>query len=113
MSRSAGELDRKVVIQRATSTPNAYNEPELSWSDHLSVWAKRTDVSDGEKFAAGQVGSFLMTRFVIRSSEAARGIRASDRLSHEGKTYNIHGIKETQDGRFKFLEITASAEANQ
>lgn len=112
MTRSAGELDRRIVIERATSTTNAYNEPVKTWSTHLQLPAKRSDASDGERFASGQLGSYLMTRFVVRSSVATRGILPTDRISHEGKIWNIQGIKETDDGRRTFLEITAVSRAS-
>lgn len=109
---SFGDLDRLITIERATATANAFNEPIATWSTLLSLRAKRTDASDGERFASGQVGSFLVTRFVVRSSSATRDILPSDRIVHDGKTYNIHGIKETQDGRRKFIEITAAADTD-
>ncbi|UUP19509.1 phage head closure protein [Nitratireductor thuwali] len=104
----AGKLDRKITIRRFTSVPNEFNEPVETWSDFLpNIWARREDVSDGEKFAAGQVGSSLRSRFVIRSSTASRTVTPVDRLVHEGSTYNIHGVKETKEGRRRFIEITA------
>ena len=42
---SAGELDRKITIQRATVTLNEFNELIETWTDHATVWAKRRDAS--------------------------------------------------------------------
>lgn len=108
---AAGDLDRRIVIQRATVTYNALNEAVEAWGTYATVWAKRTDVSDGEKVAAGQVGSFLMSRFVVRSTTTTRAMKPTDRISYQG-TWNIHGIKETSDGRNRFLEITAAKDAD-
>jgi SPP1 family predicted phage head-tail adaptor len=108
----AGSLDRRIVIERATSTVNALNEPVETWSTYATVWAQRKDVSDGEKLAAGQVGSHLSSRFVIRSNTTTTAITPSDRISHDGALWSIHGIKETQDGRYRFLEITAAKDAD-
>jgi SPP1 family predicted phage head-tail adaptor len=95
---SAGNLDRRIVIERSTSTPNAFNEPVETWAPLLTVWAERKDVSDAEKMSAGQISSMLMSRFVIRSSAAAKGVKPSDRISYrifyENKPWNIFGIKE-------------------
>jgi len=111
MAMGAGDLDRIIVIQRATTEPDELNSPVLTWSDFLTAAAKRVDVADGEKFAAGGIGGFLTARFTIRSHDLARGILPSDRLLHEGREWNIVGMKETADGRFRFLEITASVAA--
>lgn len=107
----AGDLDRRIVIERATSTTNSFNEPVLTWGTYATIWASRSDVSDGERNAAGQVGSYLMSRFVIRSSPTTRAIKPSDRVSYDG-IWNIHGIKQTQDGRNRFLELTCAKDAD-
>lgn len=104
---AAGKVDRRIVIQRATTVPNELNEPVETWATYATVWASREDVSDGEKMSAGQVSSMLMSRFVIRSSLTAKGVTPKDRISHDGGIWNIFGIKETRHGRNRFIEITA------
>lgn len=103
----AGSLDRRIVIQRATGTKNALNSVTKVWGTYATVWAGRKDVSDGEKVAAGHVMASLASRFVIRSSALAKAIRPTDRINYDGAIWNIHGIKETVEGRNRFLEITA------
>lgn len=101
-----GDLDRTVTIQRATDVDNGLNVTQ-EWDDFFTCRARRRDVADGEAVAADQLSSFLRTRFVVRSSSETRSLTPKDRLLHEGDTYNIHGVKETNDGRGMFLEITA------
>lgn len=108
----AGNLDRKITIQRATTVPNEFNEPVETWADFVTVWAMRRDVSDGEKFAAGQVGSSLRSRFTIRSSSETRTITPADRLAHDSAIWSIHGVKEANEGRRRFIEITAVKDAD-
>ena len=115
MTATAGDLDRKVTIQRSTATTNAFNEPVLTWADFVTVRARRRDVSDRQRtemIAAGQVGAFLATRFTIRSSVQTRTVKPVDRLMHEGSAWSIHGIKEADEGRFRFLEIMAVKDAD-
>src|SRR5687767_11981290 len=107
MAITAQELDRRITIQRATVVYNEFNEPVETWADLATLWARRRDVSDGEKFAAGQVGATLMSRFVVRSTTTTRGIKATDRISYDGGLWNIHGLKEADEGRNRFIEITA------
>lgn len=104
---SAGDLDRKVVIERAT------DESSDNWDTYVTCRAMRRDVSDGERNAGGhQVDSFLMSRFTVRSSTETRGITPVDRLIHEGHTWSIKGVKEANEGRFRFIEITAVKDAD-
>jgi SPP1 family predicted phage head-tail adaptor len=110
----AGALDRRVTLSQpgAATGANALNEPVLAAPTVTTVWARRQDVSDGERLAAGQVGAHRMTRFVVRSTTATRAVTPRAVLKHEGKTYNILGIKETAEGRARFLEITAVMDAD-
>ena len=107
----AGELDRRVQFRRAILTDDGFGMVE-TWADHGTPrWAKKTDVSDGERWRAGQVQANITTRFTVRWSTFARDITAADRLVCEGLTYDITGIKEVGSRR-TFVEITAAARAD-
>lgn len=108
--RSAGSLDRRITIQRHQQTgTNPFNEPIYSWTTLATVWSARQDVSDAETFAAGQVGSSLRTRFVIRANSTTKTVTPTDRISYDGAIWNIKGVKEGDKGdmRGRFIEITA------
>lgn len=109
---SAQDLDRSITIQRHVTQPNEFNEPVGQWVDLLTVRASRRDASDGERFAAGQVGAFLQTRFVVRSTVHTRSVQPSDRIRHDGRIWNLLGAKERDEGRRRFLEFTASTDAD-
>lgn len=110
----AGDLDRRVTFSQpsAPASANAFNEPVAGTPTVTTVWARREDVSDGERLASGQVGAHRMSRFVVRSTTATRAITPVASLTHDGKTYNIMGIKETREGRNRFLEVTAVMDAD-
>ena len=115
MPLNSSQLDRKITLQRASKVANAFNEEVETWNSVGSVWAMRRDVSDSQKIeflAAGQVGSFIVSRFTVRSSVLARSITPTDRLFHEGRVWQINGVKEADQGRHRFLEITASRDAD-
>lgn len=104
-------LDRRVTFERATQTAGALGTT-LSWGAHGGVvWAARRDISDGERWRAGEVGAAISTRFIVRWNSFTRGLTPADRLACEGVTYDITGIKEIGPRR-RFLEITASARAD-
>lgn len=108
----AGELDRRITFERASSVPNAFNEPVETWAPFLTVSARRQDASDGEKMAAEQVGASLRSRFVVRSSAQTRAVKPVNRIAYDGAIWNIEGIKETAQGRRRFLEVTAVKDAD-
>lgn len=107
----AGKLDSLVQFRRATTTDGGFGVSE-TWADHGSpVWAEKKDVSDGERWRAGEVAAHITCRFVVRWSEFARAITPADRLVCDGVEYNIAGIKEVGTRR-AWLEITAAARAD-
>ena len=104
----AGDLDRRVQFKRGTVSDDGYSNV-LTFANHGSpVWASRKDVSDAERWRAGEAQAHITARFVVRSSTFANGITPKDRLTCEGLEYDITGIKEIV-GRGRFLEITAAA----
>jgi head-tail adaptor len=111
---AAQDLDRSISIRRTVGgTPNGLNEiVGGAEQTAFTVRASRRDVSDGERFAAGADGSFLQARFVVRSTVKTRSIQPSDRLLHGGRIWNVKGLKERDEGRRRFLEITATVDAD-
>ncbi|MEQ9257502.1 MAG: head-tail adaptor protein [Roseovarius sp.] len=107
---NAGSLTRRIQIERVSETPDGFGGFDQTWTPlGAPIFARRRDVSDQERVSAARFENKLVTRFVIRASSFARGIRRLDRLVHEGITYEIDGIKEWPDSR-AFLEITAVTE---
>lgn len=110
----AQNLDRRITIRRAGEETgrDEWNLPIVAPDIEFTIWASREDVSDGERMAAGSVGGFRMTRFIVRHSKQTAGILPSDELVHEGRKHNILGIKEAKDGRRRFIEITTSMDTD-
>ncbi|WP_172293757.1 head-tail adaptor protein [Pseudoruegeria sp. HB172150] len=110
MALNAGSLNRRIQVQRATATPDGSGGFENEWNDHgQPIFARRRDVSDAERLSAGGWDNKLVSRFVVRATAFGRGINRTDRIIHEGVTFEIDGIKEVPDNR-GFLEITAQTD---
>lgn len=103
----AGKLDRRITLQRATVTRDEYNEPVEAWGDIATVWASYEPIRDGERFRAGERAAELSARFQIRYSSTVADLGPEDRLTFEGKVYEIVHVKEI--GRREGLEITTTA----
>lgn len=103
-------MDRRLQFLRAALTDDGYSAVE-TWADYGSpVWAAKIEISDGERWRAGAVDASVTTRFRIRWSSFSAELTPKDRLSCEGRVFNITGIKEL--GRRDGLEITAAARAD-
>lgn len=114
----AGQLDRRITVERYSVTTNDLNEEVKAWppgggSTVGTFWARRRDVSDGERRTEGQLGSWLESRFTLRWSTEAATITAKDRIVHDGATWSIVGApKEIPEGRRQWIEITARRDAD-
>jgi head-tail adaptor len=108
MTVAIGQLDQRIRFERVLSgRDDMGGVTEGGWFPlGPKVWAKRTDMSDGERFAADEKSAARMTRFVARSSRMTRDVTATDRIIHKCVIYEITGAKETADGRFNFIEFT-------
>jgi SPP1 family predicted phage head-tail adaptor len=103
--------NREIVIQRATVTQDpGSGENVETWATFATVWAEMTPVSDGERIKAAEVSAEITTRFRILWSTTVSTVNPKDRLTFDGKTWDIWGVKEI--GFREGIEITASARAD-
>ncbi len=107
MALRAGDLDRRITIERSTETRDGLNNPVKTWLPIATVWASKSDVSDSERVASQEVGAEIGTRFRIRRSRQVADINPKDRVIFEGRRYDISAVKEI--GRREGLEISAVA----
>ena len=101
----AGDLDRRIELQRATTTRDPiYNEPIPSWSTIATVWAAVRQTA-GREFLAGssEVGEQRAV-FVVRW---LAGITARDRVVYAGRIYDLDDVREI--GRREGLELHGRA----
>lgn len=114
----AGSLDRRIQFRRAQGADDGFTSAS-GWNaadpaaDNLGspVWAAKHDISDSERFRAGEEAASITTRFTVRWSSFTRTITPADRLVCEGTVYEITGIKEGL-GRREWLEITCAARSD-
>lgn len=69
-------------------------------------WASRRDISDGEKFKAGEMAADLMARFVVRPTLLTRSVTPKDAILHNGQQLSIVGIKTISEGTL--IEFTTA-----
>jgi head-tail adaptor len=108
---SAGDLDRRVTLQRATATvdPRFGSALPAAWAAIATVWAQRLPVRDDERVRAAQVGAVVTDRWRLRWSPELAGLGARDQLVdvETGQAFGITAVKEIV--RRSVLELTTSA----
>lgn len=106
----AGPLDRRIVLQRATTAQDETGQEIETWSTLATVWGSRRRASARETLAAAEVAAAVTDVFEIRYDSAWSDLNPKDRLSEGGKTYNI--IEVAEIGRREGLRIAAAARAD-
>ena len=91
-----GQSDRRITVERYTTTTNDYGERVQTWATLLTVWGELMKTGEGmtERITTDQDMPVQRLRFKIRSSSDSRGIKSDDRVLYNSKYYNIQGIEE-------------------
>lgn len=95
----AGKLDRRVIIQRFTLIQGKFNDTQV-WSDHLTLWASKSHMTEDEIFASNQT---IAKRALVFEIRFHKDVTETDRLLFDGETYNIVGVSEI--GRAEGLRL--------
>jgi SPP1 family predicted phage head-tail adaptor len=103
---AAGKLDRRVTIERVTTSRDAANEEVETWGTHATRWASARPAPGTERFQSAELAAEAMMRFVFRWEDDL--VTVEDRILHEdGRRYAIASV--TEIGRREGWEALASA----
>ncbi|WP_394658427.1 head-tail adaptor protein [uncultured Novosphingobium sp.] len=102
----AGKRDKRVTIQRSTSTSDCHNEQIEAWSDVDTRWtAVFYGRGDERRQAAAETGNQTAT-FVMLADSITRAVTIKDRLSYAGD-WDIVGISPSS-AEIEFTAVRAS-----
>jgi head-tail adaptor len=104
-----GELNRRISIWRAESFDDGTATVEGEPAEIGKRWAKKQDVSDGERVRAAEQGQTLSTRFTVLSDTLTRTITGKDIIKLDGETFEVVGTKEIGARRHDGVEITTTS----
>lgn len=88
---NAGDLDRRITVQRCTEAPDSFGQVIPTWSTLAVVWAKVERNGGGEKFATDQRTSRSEAAFTIRYRA---GITPKMRVLFDGEVWEIEAVDE-------------------
>jgi SPP1 family predicted phage head-tail adaptor len=99
---SIGELDRRIELQRSTSTTDPdYNTPIHSFATYAEVWAKLEHHRSIESEASAREFASFSGFFTIRHRT---DVDPEDRIVYENDIYEIIG-RPREMGRRQFLKV--------
>jgi len=100
----AGKLDKTITIQRFTSTVDEYGTPVETWADLATVRAQIIQATTEEFIKGWGASTEAATVFRIRHMD---GITPADRVTYQGRAYDLKEIKEF--GRREGLDLRCVA----
>lgn len=86
---NAGQLNKKIIIQKNQSSKNDYGESVSSWVDYVTLWANIKHLRGQELFLSEQVYNKEVFRIQTRYYS---GIDTKMRISYDSKIFNITSI---------------------
>lgn len=103
----AGDLDRQIVIVRATDgPPDEFNEGVPTWTPFATVFAKFAQISGREFFAAQEIMTERRATFTIRWRN---DLLITDQVQYVGLQWLLAEMREI--GRRDGLELQAYVRA--
>jgi head-tail adaptor len=98
-----------VQFRAKTLTSDGFGSAEV-WADEGDPQpAKKEDVSDGERWRAGETQAHVTARFRVRQNAFTDAITPAWRLACQGLEYDIVGKREPKDTRGRWWEFLAAA----
>ena len=101
---NAGQMNRRIVIERLTETVTVSGDVSQSWAPVATVWAEVLQQTASEFFTGYGKAE---TGTVIFRVRYLPGISTADRVSYNGTAYGLSEIKEI--GRRMALELRGEA----
>ena len=106
----AGQLDRRVTLQRISETDDGYGTVSSGWADLADVWAHFIPLTGAERAQASQTEAFGKANWEVREDSAWADLNAKDRLVEGAQAYNIVNVSRPKRG-FLFIESVAAKDA--
>ncbi|NTS64160.1 phage head closure protein [Sphingomonas sp. HHU CXW] len=106
-----GRLDRRIAIERATTTTDDLGADVAAWQPIRTVWAERLTQRATEAWKAGGTAAQREVVWRIRWAPDLADLSERERVVYAGQVYPISGVVEF--GRREGLEITTNPSGEQ
>lgn len=114
----AGTLDRRIALQRQSSTPSDTGEEQVTWSTLAQRWANKSPVAGIERYGGQQLEAREQVEFRLRWDASVSDLQPADRIIEpaadatappERSIYDIIAVLEV--GRHEVLRVFTTRRA--
>jgi len=106
------DFDTPVQFMRLQAEDDGFSENGAPVDHGGKLLAKKEDLSDGERWRAGEIAAVVTTRFTLRATNFTRGLTPNDQLRCRGVVYQLFGVKVSRVSK-DFLEFSAGTRTDQ
>jgi SPP1 family predicted phage head-tail adaptor len=109
----AGQLARRLRIQRRNIVQDSFGEPQLTWTDVATVWADIAPLTGRELESAQRMASEVSHQITVRFQPLFADTRvvAGYRAIYKGRIFNIQACM-NEDERNAVVTLLASEGLN-
>lgn len=100
----AGDLDRRIVLERRVEQQDASGQPIITWTPIATVWAQVQQQS-GREFMSGAIP--VSERRVVFRMRHRTDVTVLDRVAYDGDEFDLNEVREL--GRREGLELHTTA----
>lgn len=100
-----GKLRHRVTLQTATTATDSFGEPDISYSNLVTVWADVRPLGGSENVVALHQQGEIDHLVTIRYSSVVAAITGKDRVKFGTRVFDIKSIR-NPDERNIMLELT-------
>lgn len=86
-----GALNKRIEVQRATTTRDDWNHETKTWAELDTLWAQINQDNTTLVGEAGAVSHVMRWKFRVRYFD---GLKLTDRISYDGRYFDIVGWQE-------------------
>lgn len=94
---NAGALNRRVTIQRPSTTQDEYGQPTQDWQDVVTTWASIRAVTSKEVYTLGPGFTSQVTHTITIRYRPE--IDSAMRINYRGRIFPIQAISDLDESR--------------
>lgn len=101
----AGERDRLITVERATTAEDDHGGETLTWAVLEQAWARVRFGLAQEKREAAQEGGVQTATFEVVPTAALRGVALKDRITFDGNPWDITEVAPLDRQTLRFTAV--------
>lgn len=97
---SAGELNKRVTIQKVSISYDSYNQPIEAWADEKYAWAKVIGTGGREFYTAQKLNAETTVVFKLRY---VRKMRTDRRIKYNDRVFEIISLDDVTSPAYMII----------